>query len=177
MFGFWVSRAHRRDPRQQLLYGTLYALVLVVIMQGKLTSTQMIKGVFLQMGADLEEAARVAGAGWWRAYFRIWVPLLMPTLVLIGTFNFVIAAGTTSSIILLADRGTSTLSLLALEMMRSTTGQNIEGAGIVSLFIVAQTAGIALIARKFGLQLGVSHTRTARTGKRDPTPAPEATAH
>jgi iron(III) transport system permease protein len=159
------------------LYGTLYALVLVVIMQGKLTSTQMIKGVFLQMGADLEEAARVAGAGWWRSYFRIWVPLLMPTLVLIGTFNFVIAAGTTSSIILLADRGTSTLSLLALEMMRSTTGQNIEGAGIVSLFIVAQTAGIALIARKFGLQLGVSHTRTARTAKRGAAPAAEVTAH
>ena len=148
------------------LYGTLYALILVVIMQGKLTSTQLIKGVFLQMGADMEEAARVAGAGWWRAYFRIWIPLLMPTLILIGTFNFVIAAGTTSSIILIADRGTYTLSLLALDMMTSSVRQDLEGAGIVSLFMVAQTAGIALIARKFGLQLGVSHTRTAREADR-----------
>lgn len=139
------------------LYGTMYALILVVIMQGKLTSTQLIKGVYLQMGSDMEEAARVLGSGWWSTYFRIWIPLLMPTLVLIGVFNFVIAAGTTSSIILLAERGTKTLSILALELMSRSDGADLEGAGIVSLVIVALTAGVALIARKFGLKVGVRH--------------------
>ncbi len=139
------------------LYGTMYALVLVVILQGKLTSTQLIKGVYLQMGSDMEEAARVLGSGWWTTYFRIWIPLLMPTLVLIGVFNFVIAAGTTSSIILLAERGTKTLSILALELMSRSDGADLEGAGIVSLFIVILTAGVALIARRFGLQVGVRH--------------------
>ena len=139
------------------LYGTMYALVLVVIFQGKLTSTQLIKGVFLQMGSDMEEAARVLGSGWWTTYFRIWMPLLMPTLILIGVFNFVIAAGTTSSIILLAERGTKTLSILALELISRSDGADLEGAGIVSLFIVALTAGVALVARKFGLQVGVRH--------------------
>ena len=139
------------------LYGTMYALVLVVIFQGKLTSTQLIKGVFLQMGSDMEEAARVLGSGWWTSYFRIWIPLLMPTLILIGVFNFVIAAGTTSSIILLAERGTKTLSILALELISRSDGADLEGAGIVSLFIVFLTAGVALVARKFGLQVGVRH--------------------
>ncbi len=139
------------------LYGTMYALVLVVILQGKLTSTQLIKGVYLQMGSDMEEAARVLGSGWWSTYFRIWVPLLMPTLVLIGVFNFVIAAGTTSSIILLAERGTKTLSILALELMSRSDGADLEGAGIVSLVIVVLTAGVALVARRFGLQVGIRH--------------------
>ncbi|NIO07664.1 MAG: iron ABC transporter permease, partial [Deltaproteobacteria bacterium] len=71
-------------PLLVAMYGTIYALVLVVILQGKLLSTQMIKSVFLQMGADLEESALVSGAGWLYTYFRIWLPLLMPTLVLIG---------------------------------------------------------------------------------------------
>lgn len=105
----------------------------------------------------MEEAARVAGAGWWYAYFRIWLPLIMPTLVLIGVFNFVIAAQATSSIILLASRDTYTLSILALEMMTADDSKLLEEAGIVSLFMIAMTVGVAVIARKFGLQLGVRH--------------------
>ena len=145
------------------LYGTIFALLLVVILQGKLTSTQLIKGVFLQMGADMEEAARVAGASWLRTYFRIWVPLIMPTLILIGVLNFVIAAGATASIILLASRDTQTLSILALEMMTRSDGKDLEGAGIVSLFIVGMTVIVAVVARRFGLRVGVSHDVRARS--------------
>src|SRR5207237_1101952 len=76
----------------------------------------IMKGVLVQVGADMEEAARVAGAGWIRTYFIIWLPLLMPTLMLLAVLNFVSAAGATSSIILLASRDTMTLSLMALEL-------------------------------------------------------------
>lgn len=145
-----------RTPGFIALYGTIWALILVVILQGKLTSTQLLKSIYLQMGADMEEAARVAGAGWWRTYFRIWLPLIMPTMILIGTINFVIAAQTTSSIILLASRDTITLSILALELM-SSSGADYERAGIVSIFLIALTVGVAIIARRFGLKLGVQH--------------------
>ena len=139
------------------LYGTIYALIMVVVLQGKLTSTQLIKGVYLQMGSDMEEAARVAGAGWLRTYFRIWVPLIMPTLILIGTLNFVIAAGATGSIILIASRETQTLSIHALNLMTHSTGKQLEAAGIVSLFIVGLTVVVAIVLRRFGLGLGVRH--------------------
>ena len=137
------------------LYGTIWILIIVVILQGKLTSIQMFKATFLQMGADLEEAARTAGAGWLYTYFRIWLPLIAPTLVLMGILNFVIAAGSTGSVILLASRETVTLSLLALEYMTTSTGSAREVAGIISLFIVAMTAGLALLVRWFGFQVGV----------------------
>ena len=145
-----------RTPGFIVLYGTVWALILVVILQGKLTSTQLLKSIYLQMGADMEEAARVAGAGWWHTYFRIWLPLIMPTMILIGTINFVIAAQTTSSIILLASRDTITLSILALELM-SSSGADYERAGIVSIFLIAMTVGVAVVARRFGLKLGVQH--------------------
>ena len=79
----------------------------------------------------------------------------MPTLIPIGTLNFVIAANTTSSIILLADRETITLSIMALQFA-GTSGLR-EEAGIVSLIVVVLTVGVALAARKFGLPLGVRH--------------------
>ena len=144
------------------IYGTIFALLLVVTLQGQLTSTQLVKAAFLQIGSDMEEAARVSGAGWVRTYLRIWLPLIMPTLVLIGTLNFVFAAGATASIILLASRDTITLAILALEMMTHTDGKLLEEAGIVSLFIVAMTVTMAVVARTVGLRMSVSHNMRAQ---------------
>jgi iron(III) transport system permease protein len=141
-----------------VMYGTIYALVLVVIIQGKTTGTNIFKGVLVQVGKDMEEQARISGAGWLRTYFRVWIPLLMPTWILIGTLNFVTAANTTSSIILLADRSTRTLSILALEFASPDIGMR-EEASIVSICLIVLTVGIASIARAFGLRLGVQHER------------------
>lgn len=142
-------------PFLRPIFGTIWALILVTILQGKLTSTQLFKGVYLQVGEELEEASRLSGAGWWRTYFRIWLPLIMPMLVLVGTFNFVLSAQATASIILLASRGTVTLSILALELMTHSDGAELEAAGIVSLVMIALTVGVALVARRFGLRVGV----------------------
>jgi iron(III) transport system permease protein len=136
------------------LYGTLWPLLIVIVLAGKTTGTQLSKSVFLQMGADMEEAARVSGAGYIRTFFKIWVPLLMPTLILLGTLNFIGAATTTSSIILLSTRGTYTLSILALEY--ASPGVDLkEEAGIVSLIIMAMTICAALVARRLTRRLGL----------------------
>ncbi|HEY4134570.1 MAG TPA: iron ABC transporter permease [Alphaproteobacteria bacterium] len=139
------------------LYGTIWPLVIVMILHGKTTGTQLSKSVFLQMGADMEEAARVSGAGYVRTFAKIWVPLLMPTLILLGTLNFVSAATTTSSIILLATRGTYTLSLLALDY--GSPGINLkEEAGIISLIIMTITIVGALIARRLTRRIGLQRS-------------------
>ena len=147
------------------LYGTIYLLILVVILQGKLTSTTFIKGVFIQLGSELEEASRIAGANWVQTYLRVWMPLIMPTLILLGTFNFVLAASTTSSIILLSAIGTKTLSILTLELSSPGLGMR-EEAGVVTIVIIMMTVGVALVARRFGLQLGVRHDARARDAAR-----------
>ncbi|HEX2928902.1 MAG TPA: ABC transporter permease subunit, partial [Candidatus Binatia bacterium] len=125
-------------PLLNFLFGTIWALLIVVLLQGKTTGVNIMKGVLVQVGADMEEAARVSGAGWIRTYFRIWLPLLMPTLMLLAVMNFVSAAGATSSIILLASRDTMTLSLMALELSSSAVN-NREAASIISIFIIAFT--------------------------------------
>lgn len=141
-------------PGLTVLYGTIWAMLIVVILQGKVTGVNILKSSLVQVGKDMEEAARVSGAGWVRAFFRIWIPLLMPTLILIGTFSFVIAASTTAGIILLAARGTITLSILVLQYA-SPINSHYEAASVVSLIIVMLTLGLALVARKFGTKLSV----------------------
>jgi iron(III) transport system permease protein len=147
-------------PGLRALFGTIWALLIVVVLQGKTTGVNVMKGVLVQVGGDMEEAARVSGAGWIRTYFRIWLPLLMPSLILLAVMNFVSAASATGSIILLASRDTMTLSLMALEL--SSVGvSNREAASIISIFIIAITIMGALIVRYFGLRVGVRHDLTA----------------
>jgi len=149
-------------PMLRVLFGTIWALIIVVVLQGKTTGVNVMKGVLVQVGADMEEAARVSGAGWIRTYVRIWLPLLMPSLILLAVMNFVSAAGATGSIILLASRDTMTLSLMALEL--SSVGvSNREAASIISIFIIAITVTGALIVRYFGLGMGVRHDLTGGT--------------
>jgi iron(III) transport system permease protein len=143
-------------PVLRPIYGTIWALVLVAILQGKLTGVQLCKSTFLQLGKDLEDAARSAGGGWLSVYVRIWLPLIMPTMILIGMMHFVITAQATSHIVLLATRDTITLSLLALEFASGGTAQR-EEAGIIGLIIVLMTVGVALVARRFGMNLGIRH--------------------
>ena len=142
-------------PFLRPMYGTIYILFVVVMMQGMLTGTQIFKGSFLQVGADMEDAARVSGANWLRTYLNIWLPLIMPTLIMIAVINFVSAANTTTSIVLLASRETRTLSVLALELMVSGDSAKYEEAGIVSMVVVMITMIVALVARKFGYGMGV----------------------
>ena len=141
-------------PGLGFLFGTIWALIIVVVVQGKTTAVNVMKGVFLQVGADMEEAARVSGAGWLRTYFRIWLPLLTPTLILVAVMNFVSAAGATGSIVLLASRDTMTLSLMALELS-SLAISNREAASIVSIFIIAITVAGAIVVRAAGARVGM----------------------
>jgi iron(III) transport system permease protein len=141
-------------PVLSLLYGTIWALVIVVIISGKVTGVNIMKGTLIQVGAEMEEAARISGAGWTRTYMRIWIPLQMRTLMLLATINFVSAAGATSSVILLADRESQPLSLLAL-FYRLAGDQ--EAASIVSIILLFLTVGLASLMWAFGLRLGVRH--------------------
>ena len=155
-------------PGLNFLFGTIWALIIVVILQGKTTGVNIMKGVLVQVGADMEEAARVSGAGWIRTYLRIWLPLLMPTLILLAVMNFVSAAGATSSIILLASRDTMTLSLMALELSTPAVN-NREAASIVSIFIILFTVTGAVLVRYFGRRFGVRHDMRADEGAPPPS--------
>ena len=143
-------------PVLVFIYGTIWALVLVVIIQGNTTGTNVMKGVFVQVGQDMEDAARVAGAGWVRTYVTIWIPLMTRSLILLATMNFASAAGATSSIILLASRDTMTLSILALEYRLGRGDQ--EAASIVAIFLMLMTVGMSSLIWAFGVRVGVRHT-------------------
>jgi iron(III) transport system permease protein len=133
-------------------YGTLFLLAIAVVLGGITLSTQILKANFVQLGNELEEASRMSGAGFWRTYFKVVFPLMAQTMVLVAVLKFMFAAQQTSPIILLATSETRTLSLLALDQVAA--GYR-EVASITIIFIMLLTLGVALVARSFGLKVGI----------------------
>jgi len=139
-------------PIFQPLYGTIFVLVIAAVMGAVTLATQLFKATLLQLGAEMEEAARTSGASVISTYFRIVLPLLAPTLVLVGTLKFLFAANATSSIILLATSETRTLSLLTLDFVAEGLR---ESAAVTTVIITALTTAVALAARALGLNVGL----------------------
>ena len=143
-------------PGLRVLYGTIWVLILVVILSGNTSGVNILKGTFVQVGTDMEEAAHVAGAGWLKTYIKIWLPLTLPMMALIGLFNFNNAANTTASVILLASRDTVPMAVLILHWLLPGAGLR-EAAAVVQIILGSITLVSALAARHYGLKLGVRH--------------------
>lgn len=134
------------------LYGSVYILMIAMIIKSMPIGTQVIKSVMLQLGRELEEASIVSGASWFSTYRRILVPLLSPALVTVGLLVFISAVRDISTVVLLATGETRTLSLLMLEF--ATEGQ-FEKATVMGVLIVVFVGTAALIARSLGGRVGM----------------------
>jgi iron(III) transport system permease protein len=139
-------------PLFRPFYGTLFLLVVAQVLGGITLATQVLKSSFIQLGKELEEASRMSGAGFWKTYVKIVLPLVAQTMALVAVLKFMFASQHNAGIILLATSETRTLSLLALDQVAA--GYR-EVASITVIFIMLLTLGVALIARSFGLKVGI----------------------
>jgi iron(III) transport system permease protein len=143
----WVFLA---TPLRSLLYGTVWGIAVALTIHDSPVSTQAFKSAFLQLGGDLEEAARVTGASWRYTYRRILLPLVAPVAVTIAMLNFGTALTSISTPVLLYSSESRPLSILLLEY--SFTGE-LERAAALGLMITVIICAMMLIGRRFGLQL------------------------
>jgi iron(III) transport system permease protein len=134
------------------IYGTIYLLMIAMVIKSMPFGTQMIKSVLIQLGSDLEEASKVCGATWLHTFRRVILPLAMPALITVGLVCFISAARDISTVVLLGSGKSRTLSLLMLDF---AAGAEFEKATVVAVIIVGLVVGAALIARALGGQVGV----------------------
>ncbi len=137
-------------PLRFFFYGTVWGIALALMVGDGPVTTQAFRAGYLQLGADLEEAARVAGASWVATYRRILLPLLAPIAGAVGLMNFGSALTSISTPVLLYSNQSRPLAILMLEY--SVTGELERGAAL-GLLITAIVCMMVLIGRKFGLRL------------------------
>ena len=140
-------------PLRFVFYGTVWGIAIALIVADSPVSTQAFKAGFLQLGGDLEEAARVSGASWWATYRRILLPLLAPIATAVGLINFGNALTSISTPVLLYTHQSRPLAILLLEY--SFTGELERGAAL-GLLITVIIGVMVIVGGKFGLQLSGS---------------------
>lgn len=121
------------------IYGTIWILVLAYVIRGLPTSSRFFTSTMVQIGAELEEASRVHGAGWTTTFVRIWRPLLMPALVGAWIYLFVIAVRALDSALLLTGPGSEVLSVSIFQ-------QTSRGDSAVAAALAWIQTGIILVA-------------------------------
>jgi iron(III) transport system permease protein len=141
----WIFLA---TPLRGVLYGTVFGIAVALTIQDSPVSTQAFKSAFLQLGADLEEAARVAGGSWTYTYLRILLPLVAPVALTVAMLNFGSALTSISTPVLLYSAQSRPLSILLLEY--SFTGE-LERAAALGLLITTIIVVMILLGRRFGL--------------------------
>lgn len=134
------------------IYGTIYLLMIAMVIKSMPFGAQLIKSVLLQLGSDLEEASRICGGGWFYTYRRVLFPLLLPALITVALVDFISAARDISTVVLLGTGKSRTLSLLMLDF---AAGAEFEKATVVAVIIVALVVVAALITRSLGGQISV----------------------
>lgn len=139
-------------PFLRPVYGTIYALVIVTILNQITHGSVIMKAALVQLGPELEEASRMSGAGSLKTIFKVTMPLVSQTMVLLAVMSFMFSAQATASIILLASTETRTLALIALDAIM---GGRREVASVVVFLITLLTAGVAMVARWYGLRIGL----------------------
>ena len=149
---FWRSYANRTPnqnvilflsvPVLRLVYGTVFILVIVTGLATVNVSTQMVKSALRQLGSELEEGSRSAGATWLYTARRIVLPLIAPTIAVVGILAFSNAAAT-GSIALMSNPSNRPLSVYQLNLMAEL---RLETAFVVGVLILAITVGVGMIA-------------------------------
>jgi iron(III) transport system permease protein len=134
----------------KLLYGSLYLLILAMIIKEMPIGTQIFKAGIMQISKELEEASAAAGASWYFTFTRVLIPLLKPTVVAVGLIVFIAAVREVPAVIFLATKQTRTISLLMLD---SIAEANMERAAVIGLFIVGLVLCLTLMVRFMRLRL------------------------
>jgi iron(III) transport system permease protein len=137
-------------PLRSVLYGSVLGIAVALVITDSPISTQTFKASLLQIGHELEEAARASGAGWLAIYRRILFPLLAPTAAAVGLLVFMSAAREVSTPALLYTGQTEPVALLMLEYGLSGY---FEEAAAIGVLMMAMATVVMLVARRVSAHL------------------------
>lgn len=138
-------------PLFRPLYGTIFVLVIALLLNSISTGVQLIKSNMVQLGYDLEEASYVCGGSWLYTFRRVVLPLLGPALIAVTLITFASATRQVSSIAMLVTGDNRPLAMLQVDHM---VDGSLEAAAVVGSLIVTLTLGVAVLARYIGKRIG-----------------------
>jgi iron(III) transport system permease protein len=135
------------------LYGTLAILIVAFVTITLPYGMRYIVPGIGQIKDELEEAATASGASWGQSFRRVFVPLLMPSLLAAFLYTMIVAFREISAAIFLYSSGTELVSIQVYDLYTNGSYPVVAALGVVIVaFLTILTAGVRLITRHIGIK-------------------------
>jgi iron(III) transport system permease protein len=126
------------------VYGTIWILLLAYLVHFLARAVRSASAALALVDPSLEDAGRIAGAGWGGVIRTVTIPLVRPGLLAAWIFVFVPAFGDLSTAILLYSQGNETLAvaiyhLESLGRLEVVAALAIVGLGVTALVVAVAT--------------------------------------
>ncbi len=136
-------------PGLTALYGTLFLMAIVILLEATPQGMRMMNGGMVQLSLELEEASRVSGGSWLRTMRRVVMPLLAPTLLNAWLLSFL---GATRALVVLLFLYLPSSMVLSIEIFRAMIGTRPQQAAILGVVLTAISMVVAIVARVLALR-------------------------
>ncbi|MDD9720922.1 ABC transporter permease subunit [Sulfitobacter sp. PR48] len=148
--------AYLSTPLVRSLYGTPFLMLIALVIAHVPIAARACEGIIVQVSTSLDEAARVSGAGPWRAAAEITARLCTPSLLGAWLLISLAISGALDVVMMLQTTNTQMVATLSYSMFNN--GDVAEAAALYVLFIGLL---IAFMAALIGLMILL---RTAASG-------------
>ncbi len=138
------------------LYGSMIVLVIAVLISTMTIGTQLIRVALGQIGRELEEAAWASGGSRFYTFRRVLLPLIAPSIAVIGLEIFATSNAAVGIVALLGTGSNQPLSILQLTLLDSG---RFEQAAVIGVLIMVMTITSAILARWIGYRIGMGRQR------------------
>jgi iron(III) transport system permease protein len=135
------------------LYGTLAIMIIAFV---TITMPYGMRYLVPGMAAikdELEEAATSSGASWFQGFWRIFVPLMVPSLLAAFLYSMIVSFREISAAIFLYSTGTQVVSVQIYDLFRNGTYPVVAALGVVMVgFLVVLVVAVQLLSRAVGIR-------------------------
>ncbi|MNJ41242.1 Maltose transport system permease protein MalG [compost metagenome] len=137
------------------IYGTTTILFIAYVCRFLILQIRAGVTAFAQVDASMEEAARISGAGAWRRWRKILLPMLLPGLLSGALLVFLTALTELTVSALLYSSGSQTIGVAIFGFEQA--GNTLYSTALSSLivFLIFAGAGLLGLLQKFTLRKGV----------------------
>lgn len=146
---FWYLVA----PLPFHLYGTLTILIIGFVTIGIPYGMRYNTTGMIQIKDELEEAAATSGASWLETFWRVYVPLMMPSLLAAFLVTMILAFREISAAIFLYSQGSELVSIAIFDLWSNGQYPAIAALGMI---MVAILLSIVIAVQRIGGKIGLA---------------------
>jgi iron(III) transport system permease protein len=134
------------------LYGTLLILIVAFVTMSLPYALRYLSPGIAQIGDELEEAATANGASWPQTFWRIFVPLLAPSLLAAFLYTVIIAFREITAAIFLYSQGSEVVSITVYDLWSNGNYSVVSALGVLMiLFLVIIVMLLQWMGRRVGI--------------------------